>query len=455
MPPITQGTIDLSLPSDSELRARARASGEADPLYEHERLSTGRPGDIVAVARTLSTAGGELDDAWNLSMRSQQQIGSSFTNDGAAVFDHATHVGGLPPGFRDAGAQLADVSRRLTTIAHELTTRTEASAARVNGLAGQLQQMRDGWARQVAESTAGGLIPIERVAELQARREQTVTAMVDAIAEAGAAIRAGIEQYEQTLHGGITLLADQGHVPPEEMQALAAQVPDESLHDRLLREYQVTPDPDGMIEWQPEGPAGWLTGLFGVDPMKMTAGEGRHLDDIGPLGARDAYGIYKTALNDAQQVFDGAGVTDGHSDAFRHAYWNAMLAHRFGEEWTTSYTSAHERVPENDPRSHASAEAMDLYNNEVGRQIARDNPDAGPEELKQLVGQAVLDGRMVVVGPDGQLEHSNEVDLGGTGLAQDPPGRGGREPNEDVGGNWAGGYNPGGDGETYGTVDNY
>ncbi|MGH4016921.1 MAG: DUF6973 domain-containing protein [Pseudonocardiaceae bacterium] len=57
---------------------------------------------------------------------------------------------------------------------------------------------------------------------------------------------------------------------------------------------------------------------------------------------------------------------------------------------------------------------MDLHNNEVGRRIALENPDAGEEELRELVGQAVRDGEMVVVGTDERLDHSDQVDLGDT-----------------------------------------
>jgi hypothetical protein len=221
--------------------------------------------------------------------------------------------------------------------------------------------------------------------------------------------------------------------------------------DDLLRRYNVSVDPNGVVTY-PDGPLGWLLEQGGIKPQKMTAGEAALLDDIGLAGTKDAYDIYKTAIHDAENVFDGAGITDGHSDAFRHAYWNAMLANRFGPEWTEQYTTAHERVDTNS----ASAEAMDLHNNEVGRRIAAEDPDAGPEELKGYIEGAVRNGEMVVVGPDGRLVPSNEVPIGETGRAQDAPAIGGNDPKaqdkyED---NTSGGYNPGSDGDNYGTYDN-
>lgn len=78
---------------------------------------------------------------------------------------------------------------------------------------------------------------------------------------------------------------------------------------------------------------------------------------------------------------------------------------------------------------------MDLHNNEVGRRIAAENPDASREELRNLVEQAVRDGEMVVVGTDGRLDHSDQGDTRPTSKdnpwSTDNPERGGhRDPGE-------------------------
>jgi hypothetical protein len=53
---------------------------------------------------------------------------------------------------------------------------------------------------------------------------------------------------------------------------------------------------------------------------------------------------------------------------------------------------------------------MDLYNNEIGRRIAAEHPNAATDELAGLVSQAVLDGETVVIRPDGVgLEWSNNI----------------------------------------------
>ena len=200
----------------------------------------------------------------------------------------------------------------------------------------------------------------------------------------------------------------EGSTLAEVAESAAAQV--DSPHDELLEKYQVAPDPDGMTEWSPK----WVGWLPGVPSMRVTAGEAEMLNDLqdrqGLRGIKAAYDVYQEALHRAEHTFGGEGGTDGHADAFRHAYWNAMLTQRFGEEWTQEYRTAHERNPD----SHPTPVAMDLHNNEVGRRIALENPDASREELRDLVEQAVRDGEMVVVSTDERLSHSDQVDPGGT-----------------------------------------
>ena len=91
------------------------------------------------------------------------------------------------------------------------------------------------------------------------------------------------------------------------------------------------------------------------------------------------------------------------NDAFRHSYWSALLAKRFGPNWASEFTSAHEGYRSNP----GPAEAMDLYNNEVGRSIAIANPDATDEDLARLIADAVRNGNLTTIGLDEQLQWSN------------------------------------------------
>ncbi len=120
-----------------------------------------------------------------------------------------------------------------------------------------------------------------------------------------------------------------------------------------------------------------------TDPKSMTATEARMLDGLQPRELRDFQQISDAARAEANSRFPPpvGNEVDNRNGAFRHAYWNALMTQRFGEDWAEKFTTAHERLPDN----YASSEAMDLHNNEVGRSIAASNPDATPEQLADLV----------------------------------------------------------------------
>ncbi|RZS38956.1 hypothetical protein EV193_104167 [Herbihabitans rhizosphaerae] len=196
-----------------------------------------------------------------------------------------------------------------------------------------------------------------------------------------------------------------------------------SLHEELLAKYKVAKDPGGMVTWPNQWPTdSWP---FDVKPREITATEAQMLNGLG-FGELSKFGdIYDRAQAAQSQMFDALGEGDGHRDAFRHTYWSAMLANRFGHEWAERFTTAHEGTHR--PDASDTTVAMDMHNNEVGRRIAAEHPGASLDELKGHVERAVRNGEMVVVNSDGQLVHSNEVLDGKTGFAKDsrtvvPPG---------------------------------
>ncbi|SDC19967.1 DUF6973 domain-containing protein [Actinokineospora iranica] len=189
------------------------------------------------------------------------------------------------------------------------------------------------------------------------------------------------------------------------------RVVNEQRHRDLLAKYQVKTDETTM--W-PTGLARWIAERRGISQERLTVSEAAMLDDLqarkGLMGLKEFGDIRQDALHVAQGKFEGKGLTDGHADAFRHAYWNALMTQRYGEQWASEFATAHER----NPSSHHVPVGMDLHNNEVGREIARANPDASPEELASLVEQAVKDGKMVVIDQNDTLVPSNEVNPGET-----------------------------------------
>ncbi|MEO0500546.1 MAG: hypothetical protein AAF205_08330 [Pseudomonadota bacterium] len=201
---------------------------------------------------------------------------------------------------------------------------------------------------------------------------------------------------------------------------------------------------------QDDQTADWSPSLFGAIPLggiggtrNLTVTEGQLLDrltlDQGFLGLKQFSDIHDQAFTEADARFATPASpppvvaaqiaalppgeqqkalamwqgNDGHNDAFRHANWSAQLTRAFGEEWTVQFTTAHEARPGNP----GIREAMDLYNNSIGIQIAADNPRASAAELADLVAEAVADGETVVVNQAGNLEWSNNVMIGTHGLA--------------------------------------
>lgn len=134
------------------------------------------------------------------------------------------------------------------------------------------------------------------------------------------------------------------------------------------------------------------------NPSVMTPEEIDSMKDLllsgpdGPLKVWEHANLTEDAKTTAETDFYNT-KDDGQGDAFRHAYWNARMTQEFGAEWTETYATAHEKTGGNIPQR----EAMDLYNNQRGREIALANPDASPEELKQIIKDELSKGTLVVL----------------------------------------------------------
>ncbi len=178
--------------------------------------------------------------------------------------------------------------------------------------------------------------------------------------------------------------------------------------ERILDRYQVAEDE--IVNWPP-----FPASLFKSE--KMTRTEADLLNTLSGLKLLDFEDIRDDAGSVAAQNYPGTSeeTQDGHQDAFRHTYWNVLLARRYGDTFARKFTSAHEGVPANP----AAREAMDLHNNEVGRRIASDNPDADADELAALVRRAVERGDTIVVDRDGKLVYSDGIAEGETGYADE------------------------------------
>jgi hypothetical protein len=118
----------------------------------------------------------------------------------------------------------------------------------------------------------------------------------------------------------------------------------------------------------------------------------------------DQYGDYKPmfyivaydslyAQEFAGDLFPTHPADGSPRNAFQHAFWNALLTSDYGENFAEAFTTAHETGA----GSGKENQFMDLHNNEVGRQIALDNPTATPDVLALKVVQALVAGELYVL----------------------------------------------------------
>ena len=117
-------------------------------------------------------------------------------------------------------------------------------------------------------------------------------------------------------------------------------------------------------------------------------GEGVNcLVDVGPIDCNTARNDANTAASEAQARYPDS-ISDGVGDAFRHCYWNGLMTIHIGSGQAKSVADNHEESTQGNPASSA----MDLHNNQVGRDIGASAGD----EAGAMNGciAATTDGRL-------------------------------------------------------------
>ena len=105
----------------------------------------------------------------------------------------------------------------------------------------------------------------------------------------------------------------------------------------------------------------------------------RILPIIVALTANEAY---KTANKISKEKgWNEAEVHQGRTDAFRHAYWSAILAKKIGPDKAEAVTSLHEKMHKNSELENY----MDIHNNSVGIDIIRKNPKISKKRLIEMI----------------------------------------------------------------------
>src|SRR5690554_5031335 len=119
----------------------------------------------------------------------------------------------------------------------------------------------------------------------------------------------------------------------------------------------------------------------------------------------------KTIEKNAGGAFEMTKTTFGHqgkgdkSDAFRHAYWMALNTQEAGEEFSQKWGDAHEYST---PVNEVSTDLyMDIHNNDVGIEIGKNNPDASPEEIRNIILDRIDNGDLLIINENNKLIKSD------------------------------------------------
>lgn len=129
-----------------------------------------------------------------------------------------------------------------------------------------------------------------------------------------------------------------------------------------------------------------------------------------PFIAKKAFLLTNEARSAAKEMgsdslLDG-DENGGQVDAFRHAYWMALLSENICWRKAKSLGKAHEKGNYREFKKHRLEEGtlpdsvsgeMDLFNNEVGIKIGRENKTSNGEELKIKIRDAVIGGKMIII----------------------------------------------------------
>ncbi|MBQ0866960.1 hypothetical protein KBZ21_22455 [Streptomyces sp. A73] len=403
--------------------------------------------DAAAAFRRMGKRFGELHTDYDARVRGQVSR-SSWEGLARVGYDEVARVSSGQ--FGDAKHQAQNIATLLTKAYDDLADRKRTLGRRVKA-AEEDRMSVDGDGRVTLDTTE--LNEGERLArghdntyaealdEEVAKWQSRIDAAVEAVNDTDAAIKktliAAVEPPDSRAAGAHGFNPEKvEYTPPGTRQDL----------DRILRDYQVDPDSGGLVEY----PRNWIlhAGALVLEMNEsVTEQEADMLDGLGLSGLKDFKEVKGKAFDTADDRFapeirnGNPDRNDNHNDAFRHTYWNALMTKKYGAQWTEKYATTHEARPGNQPER----EAMDLYNNEIGRRIAQDHPDASEEELADLVEKTVRDGDTVVVDHGGgRLTFSDRISSRETGEPKlQPPERGQPGKSSSLGGGSAVGEDSG------------
>ncbi|WP_417372207.1 DUF6973 domain-containing protein [Gelidibacter japonicus] len=128
------------------------------------------------------------------------------------------------------------------------------------------------------------------------------------------------------------------------------------------------------------------------------------------VASKNLYNMYKLQQsnnkNKAEKFTIGSGLKgrhNGEGDAFRHGLFNALNTQTVGNDLTERLGDAHE---DGDTTQPDNEKTMDKVNNTIGRDLAKDNPDATILELATMLLDKLEDGEMATLNAKGNIVKS-------------------------------------------------
>jgi hypothetical protein len=177
--------------------------------------------------------------------------------------------------------------------------------------------------------------------------------------------------------------------------------------------------------------------VFRDNPLKYTDPDGRYNLSASEKEFKRKHPVsfIATGLNGQkayalEKQLYGSNTRGTRGDALRHSLWSALNAQTNGLDLALEYGDAHERS-EIGQNAEARADLyMDIHNNAIGADVGIQHPNAGPDELSEVLVEKINNGEMLMlkmfigadgrVHNDGNLYRSNDTEYMNTLSLDDP-----------------------------------
>jgi hypothetical protein len=133
--------------------------------------------------------------------------------------------------------------------------------------------------------------------------------------------------------------------------------------------------------------------IFTQDPYNVWKNLSQDEKTLTSLYPYFAYKIWKNRkpAENATRLKFGGNFRNDKSDAFRHAFYNALNTQNINKEVVRLFSNAHESEV---PQSEIIEKEMDLFNNGIGIEFGNDNENLDYNQLIDAIYQKIIDGEL-------------------------------------------------------------